>query len=96
MQLGTIGLGRMGGNIVRRLIAHGHQAVVYDRSDATVAGLASEGATGASSLADLVSRLAAPRAVASRASSMWVVTPTLRANSPHFAQPAISTSSLER
>lgn len=68
MQLGMIGLGRMGGNIVRRLIAHGHQAVVYDRSDAAVAGLASEGATGAFSLADLVSRLAAPRAV-------WVMLP---------------------
>jgi 6-phosphogluconate dehydrogenase len=68
MQLGMIGLGRMGGNIVRRLIAHGHEAVVYDRSTDAVSGLAKDGATGSSGLSDLVKRLKAPRAV-------WVMLP---------------------
>ena len=63
MQLGMVGLGRMGGNIVRRLMRDGHECVVYDVSADAVAGLASEGAVGASSLADLVSKLEAPRAV---------------------------------
>jgi len=69
MQLGMIGLGRMGGNIVRRLIASGsHGAVVYDRAPEAVAALAAEGATGSASLADLVAKLAPPRAV-------WVMLP---------------------
>ncbi len=68
MQLGMIGLGRMGGNIVRRLMQRGHQAVVHDRAEAAVAALAGEGAVGASSLADLVQKLQAPRAV-------WVMLP---------------------
>ncbi|MFD2678621.1 phosphogluconate dehydrogenase (NAD(+)-dependent, decarboxylating) [Camelimonas lactis] len=68
MQLGMIGLGRMGGNIVRRLMQRGHQAVVHDRAEAAVAMLAAEGAVGAASLADLVQKLQAPRAV-------WVMLP---------------------
>jgi len=68
MQLGMIGLGRMGGNIVRRLMQRGHQAVVHDRAEAAVATLAAEGAVGAASLADLVQKLQAPRAV-------WVMLP---------------------
>jgi len=44
MQIGIIGLGRMGGNIVRRLIRHGHEAVVYDRDQTAVMGVAGEGA----------------------------------------------------
>jgi 6-phosphogluconate dehydrogenase len=68
MQLGIIGLGRMGGNIARRLMQGGHTTVVYDRSQDSVQGLAGEGATGASDLADLVSKLQAPRAV-------WVMLP---------------------
>jgi len=48
MQIGIIGLGRMGGNIVRRLIRHGHEAVVYDRDQTAVMGVAGEGAAGAS------------------------------------------------
>jgi len=52
MQLGMIGLGRMGANMVRRLMKDGHSCVVYDRSADAVAALAREGATGASSLAD--------------------------------------------
>jgi 6-phosphogluconate dehydrogenase len=64
MQLGMIGLGRMGANMVRRLVAHGHECVVFDRSADTVAGLAKEkGITGAASLEDFVKKLAKPRAV---------------------------------
>ncbi|MFN5566970.1 MAG: NAD(P)-binding domain-containing protein, partial [Bradyrhizobium sp.] len=54
MQLGMIGLGRMGGNIVRRLMRAGHSCVVYDRDAKAVAALVSEGATGAASLDDFV------------------------------------------
>ena len=63
MQLGMIGLGRMGANMVRRLMRGGHQCVVYDRSAEAVAGLVKEGATGATSPQDLAAKLAAPRAV---------------------------------
>jgi 6-phosphogluconate dehydrogenase len=63
MELGVIGLGRMGGNIVRRLIRHGHSCTVFDRDPAAVAALAKLGATGAGSLADLVGKLKAPRAL---------------------------------
>ena len=68
MQLGMIGLGRMGGNMVRRLMRAGHTCVVYDRSPESVAALAKEGAVGASSLQDLVTKLDAPRAA-------WVMVP---------------------
>jgi 6-phosphogluconate dehydrogenase len=68
MQIGIIGLGRMGGNIVRRLIRHGHEAVVYDRDQTAVMGVAGEGVAGASGIEELVRRLAKPRAV-------WVMLP---------------------
>ncbi|GIU89116.1 MAG: hypothetical protein KatS3mg010_0215 [Acidimicrobiia bacterium] len=68
MQLGMIGLGRMGANMVRRLMAGGHECVVYDRGADAVAALAAEGATGADSVADLVARLRPPRAV-------WLMVP---------------------
>ncbi|MDP3692127.1 phosphogluconate dehydrogenase (NAD(+)-dependent, decarboxylating) [Bradyrhizobium sp.] len=68
MQLGMIGLGRMGGNIVRRLMRHGHTAVVYDKDARAVASLAAEGATGGSSLQDFVSKLERPR-------TAWVMLP---------------------
>ena len=68
MQLAMIGLGRMGANIVRRLSRGGHSCVVYDRDPAPGAALAKEGATAASSLAELVTALAPPRAV-------WVMLP---------------------
>jgi 6-phosphogluconate dehydrogenase len=63
MRLAMIGLGRMGGNMVRRLIAGGHECVVFDRDPAAVEALAKEGAVAARDLADLVARLPAPRAV---------------------------------
>jgi 6-phosphogluconate dehydrogenase len=71
MQLGMIGLGRMGGNIVRRLMKHGHSTVVYDKDPKAVAALAAEGAAGAGSLQDFVSRLERPRTV-------WVMLPAGR------------------
>jgi 6-phosphogluconate dehydrogenase len=64
MQLGMVGLGRMGANMVRRLVRDGHELVVFDVQAEAVTALAQEtGATGASSLADLVSKLTPPRAV---------------------------------
>jgi 6-phosphogluconate dehydrogenase len=63
MQVGMIGLGRMGANMVRRLMRGGHDCVVYDRSEDAVAGLESEGATGARSLGELVQKMAAPRSI---------------------------------
>ena len=63
MQLGMIGLGRMGGNMVRRLIKGGHDCVVYARSPQSVAEMVKENATGADSLADLVKKLEKPRAI---------------------------------
>jgi len=68
MQLGMIGLGRMGGNIVRRLMRAGHRCVVYDKSTAAVASLAGEGAAPSRDLADFVRQLETPRAV-------WVMLP---------------------
>jgi 6-phosphogluconate dehydrogenase len=68
MQLGMIGLGRMGANLVRRLMKDGHDCVVYDMNPAVVRALAGEGATGADSVSDLVAKLARPRAV-------WVMVP---------------------
>jgi 6-phosphogluconate dehydrogenase len=63
MQVGMIGLGRMGANMVRRLMRGGHDCVAYDRSEDAVASLESEGATGARSLDELVEKLEAPRSI---------------------------------
>jgi len=68
MQLGMIGLGRMGANMVRRLIRAGHECAVFDRSAQAVAELAKERASGSGSMAELVRKLAAPRAV-------WLMVP---------------------
>ncbi len=68
MQLGMVGLGRMGANIVRRLMRDGHDCVVYDVNHDAVAELAGEGATGADSLADFAAKLEKPRAA-------WVMVP---------------------
>jgi 6-phosphogluconate dehydrogenase len=68
MQLGMIGLGRMGANMVRRLMRNGHQCVVYDLSADNVKALGGEGATGSSSMEDFVKKLNKPRAA-------WVMVP---------------------
>ncbi len=68
MQLGMIGLGRMGANMVRRLIKDGHQCVVFDRSADAVKDLVKDSAVGATSLADFVKKLNKPRAV-------WLMVP---------------------
>ncbi len=68
MQIGMVGLGRMGANMVRRLMKDGHDCVVYDHSQDAVAALAKEGATPSSSLADMTSKLKSPRAV-------WLMVP---------------------
>jgi 6-phosphogluconate dehydrogenase len=68
MQLGMIGLGRMGANMVRRLMRDGHECVVYDVNSEAVKQLEQEGATGTSSLDDFVDKLASPRAV-------WLMVP---------------------
>jgi 6-phosphogluconate dehydrogenase len=68
MQLGMIGLGRMGANMVRRLMRAGHECVVFDMSQESVKKLAAEGATGAASMEDFVQKLKAPRAV-------WLMVP---------------------
>jgi 6-phosphogluconate dehydrogenase len=69
VQLGMIGLGRMGGNMVRRLMRAGHECVVYASRQTTVQGMVSEGAVGSTSIAELVSKLSRPRAA-------WVMVPS--------------------
>ena len=71
MQLGMIGLGRMGGNIVRRLMKNGHRTVVYDKDPEAVTALAAAGAIGAGGLEDFVGKLERPRTV-------WVMLPAGR------------------
>ena len=68
MQLGMIGLGRMGANLVRRLMRDGHRCVAYDVNPDAVKSLAAEGAAGAESLADFVAKLDKPRAI-------WIMVP---------------------
>jgi 6-phosphogluconate dehydrogenase len=68
MQLGMVGLGRMGANMVRRLIQHGHNCVVFDRAPEVVSQLAREKAVGAVSLSDLAKKLAKPRVI-------WLMVP---------------------
>ena len=76
MQLGMVGLGRMGANLVRRLMGGGHQCVVYDVSADAVATLEAEGAVGASSVEDFVAKLTPPR-------KAWVMVPAV------FAGPTV-------
>ena len=73
-QLGMIGLGRMGANMVLRLLRNGHKATVFDRSQTAIDSLVEEGATGATSLADFVSKLEAPRAI-------WLMVPAAAVDS---------------
>jgi 6-phosphogluconate dehydrogenase len=69
MQIGMIGLGRMGGNMARRLSKGGHQCIVFDRNRETIDALAKEGPLPAYSLKELIEKLSAPRAV-------WVMLPS--------------------
>src|SRR6266704_1617122 len=68
MQLGMVGLGRMGANLVRRLMKDGHECVVYDVNAAAVTQREGEGATGATSLQEFVGKLSKPRAA-------WIMVP---------------------
>jgi 6-phosphogluconate dehydrogenase len=83
MQIGMVGLGRMGANMARRLMRRGHECVVFDASPAAVQALAGEGALGADSFADLARRLRKPRAV-------WLMVPaaavdgTIAGLAPHL------------
>jgi len=85
MQLGMVGLGRMGANMVRRLLRGGHDCVVFDMAPATVQELVAQNAVGAASLADLVGKLMQPRAV-------WLMVPaaavdqTIAQILPHLEQ----------
>jgi 6-phosphogluconate dehydrogenase len=74
MQIGMIGLGRMGANMVRRLMKGGHDCVVFDRSQKAVAALHKEGAAGAESLQDFVGKLTKPRAI-------WLMVPAAAVDS---------------
>jgi len=74
MRIGMIGLGRMGANMVRRLLKGGHECVVYDRSADALKASVAQGAKGASSLAELVAGLSAPRAV-------WIMVPAATVDS---------------
>ena len=73
-QLGMIGLGRMGANMVLRLLRNGHKATVFDRSQSAINALVQEGATGATSLENFVSKLEAPRAI-------WLMVPAAAVDS---------------
>ena len=68
MQLGMIGLGRMGANMVRRLMKQGHQCVVFDTNPDSVKQLVDEGAVGATSMADFAAKLSKPR-------NAWIMVP---------------------
>ena len=73
-QLGMIGLGRMGANLTRRLMRDGHHCVAYDVNAEAVKGLAAEGATGATTLAEFVNALAKPRNISR---TLWKMSITL-------------------
>ncbi len=92
MQLGMIGLGKMGANMTTRLVRGGHEVVAYDRDTAAVQRSVGDGAVGAGSLQDLVAKLSAPRAV-------WIMVPagmptdvTITELLEHARSPATSSS----
>ena len=84
MELGMIGLGRMGANMVRRLLRAGHQCVVYDLHPEAVEALVKEGATGAASLEDFVQKLKKPRAI-------WLMVPAAVVDPTLKTRPAART-----
>ncbi|HEX2254599.1 MAG TPA: decarboxylating 6-phosphogluconate dehydrogenase [Thermoanaerobaculia bacterium] len=84
MRLGMIGLGKMGGNMTRRLLAAGHQVVVFDRSVEAVAELVAAGAEGATDLGELGTRLAAPRVVWMMVPAGEVVDTVIESLVPHL------------
>ena len=75
MQLGMVGLGRMGANLVRRLMRDGHECVVFDVFPDAVKTLEGEGATGATTLEDFVAKLSKPRAA-------WIMVPAAKQGNP--------------
>ena len=85
MQIGMIGLGRMGANMVRRLLAGGHQCVVFDRNPAAAQELVALGAVAASSLAGLVEKLTLPRTV-------WIMLPAAAVDETVTALAALLTA----
>jgi len=108
MQLGMIGLGRMGGNIVRRLMKHGHTTVVYDKDPNAVALIAAAGAVGASTLEEFVKKLEKPRTawvmlpagkiteatINALCRSQWATPPTTSTRSRHTSRPRTRTKVL--
>ena len=105
MQLGMIGLGRMGANLVRRAMAAGHECVVFDHDTAAVDALAAAGAVGATSVADLAAKLdasargladGARRASPARSSTTWPRTSTPATRSSTAATRTTSTTSRAR
>ena len=85
MELGIVGLGRMGSSIGRRLLKNGHRVVVYDRTPRTVEGLMAEGAEGAYTLENLVKRLPTPRAIWLMVPAGDIVTKSITELVPHLA-----------
>ena len=85
MQLGMIGLGRMGANMVQRLMHGGHECVVFDMKAASVNKLAKDGAVGAKTLEDFVSKLEAPRAV-------WLMVPAAAVDKTGATPTTLTTS----
>src|SRR3989442_5009391 len=81
MQIGMVGLGRMGGNMARRLMRGGHKVVAWERNAKLVQELAGEGAVGTMTLDDFVAKLAAPRVA-------WMMVPAGAATQPGVMEPA--------
>lgn len=85
MELGIVGLGRMGSNIARRLLKNGHRVVAYDRTPRTVDGLMAEGAEGTFTLSDLAKMLSAPRTIWLMVPAGDIVTKSIAGLVPHLA-----------